>query len=331
MRPFGYDQATTTDDAVRLTTSGGEASYLAGGTNLVDLMRLGVARPERLVDVNAVLSRTIEDTDDGGLLVGAGVLNAELAAHPRVRRDYPVLSQALLAGASGQLRNMATTGGNLLQRTRCHYFYDTGTACNKRTPGSGCSAIEGQHRNLAVLGGSAHCIATYPSDMAVAMQVLDAEVLTLGQGGKERRIPLRSFYRLPGETPQIETVLDNGELITHIELPAPPAGRQVYRKVRDRASYAFALVSIAAVVDVADGVIRSVALAFGGLGPRPWRDPAVEQALVGQKPGRGVFDQAATTLLADAHGHGMNDFKIPLARRLLMACLRDLTDTGATA
>jgi len=335
MKRFDYQRADTPADAVTRADGQSATRFIAGGTNLLDLMKLQVEVPDTLVDISRLALTDIDDADAGGLTIGTLVDNATLAADPRIRKRYPVLSRALLAGASGQLRNMATTGGNLLQRTRCHYFYDITTACNKRAPGSGCDAIGGQHRNLAVLGTSAHCIATHPSDMAVAMQVLDAVVVTLGQDGKERRIPLGNFYRLPGETPQIETVLDNGELITHIELPPPPAGQQVYQKVRDRASYAFALVSVAAVVDVADGVIGSAALAFGGLGPRPWRDPAVEQVLVGQKPTAELFDHAATVLLADAHGSGMNDFKIPLARRLLVACLRDLTNdlskTGATA
>ncbi len=231
----------------------------------------------------------------------------------------------MLAGASGQLRNKASTGGNLLQRTRCYYFYDTASRCNKRAPGSGCDAIGGFNRILAVLGTSDQCIATHPSDMAVAMRALDATIVTQKVDGDKRRISIHDFYRLPGDTPQIETVLEVGELITHVELPAPPAGRQVYRKVRDRASYAFALVSVAGVVEVKDGVVASAALAFGGLGPMPWRNPAVEAAIVGRAPSTEAFEAAADALLADARGYGSNDFKIPLARRTLIATLRDLT------
>ena len=249
----------------------------------------------------------------------------QLAADPRVIAKYEVLSRALLAGASGQLRNKASTGGNLLQRTRCYYFYDTAMPCNKREPGTGCSAIGGFNRILAVLGTSEQCIATHPSDMAVAMRALDATIITQRPDGDKRRIAIHDFYRLPGDTPNIETVLETGELITHIELPAPPKGRQVYRKVRDRASYAFAIVSIAGVVRVEDGKIASASLAFGGLGPMPWRNPAVEAALVGQAPSDAAFNAAADALLAEAKGHGSNDFKIPLTRRLLVATLRDLT------
>jgi xanthine dehydrogenase YagS FAD-binding subunit len=253
------------------------------------------------------------------------VPNSDLAADPRVIAKYEVLSRALLAGASGQLRNKASTGGNLLQRTRCYYFYDTAMPCNKREPGTGCSAIGGFNRILAVLGTSEQCIATHPSDMAVAMRALDATIITQRPDGDKRRISIHEFYRLPGDTPNIETVLETGELITHIELPAPPKGRQVYRKVRDRASYAFAIVSIAGVVSVEDGKIASASLAFGGLGPMPWRNPAVEAALVGQAPSDAVFNAAADALLADATGYGSNDFKIPLTRRVLVATLRDLT------
>jgi xanthine dehydrogenase YagS FAD-binding subunit len=252
------------------------------------------------------------------------VRNSALAGDRRVREKYPVLSEALLAGASGQLRNKATTGGNLLQRTRCYYFYDTATPCNKREPGSGCSARQGFNRILAVLGTSDHCIASHPSDMAVAMRALEAEVLTLRPGGERRRIPIGQLYRLPGDTPHVETALDQGELITHVELPPPPPGRQLYRKVRDRASYAFALVSVAAALSVEDGRIASARLAFGGLGTMPWRDPEVEQVLVGEMPGPAVYDAAASRLLRDARGHGANDFKIPLARRTLVACLAQL-------
>jgi xanthine dehydrogenase YagS FAD-binding subunit len=239
---------------------------------------------------------------------------------------YEVLSRALLAGASGQLRNKATTGGNLLQRTRCYYFYDTASPCNKRVPGSGCAAIGGFNRILAVLGTSEHCIATHPGDMPVAMRALDATIVTQGPDGQARRISIHDFYCLPGDTPDVETVLQPGELITHVELPPlPPDVRQIYRKVRDRASYAFALVSVAGVVSIKDNRIAFASLAFGGLGPMPWRDRAVERELIGREPSTAVFEAAADALLAQARGHGSNDFKIPLARRTLIACLRKLT------
>lgn len=324
MKSFDYARADTPEEAVR---AGGR--YIAGGTNLIDLMKLQVETPERLVDISRLDLNEIEE-QDGGLLIGALVPNSDLAADPRVIARYPALSRALLAGASGQLRNKATTGGNLLQRTRCYFFYDTHAACNKRTAGSGCDAIGGFNRIHAILGASEQCIATHPGDMPVAMRALDAAVVTLKPDGDRRRIPLGDFYCLPGDTPHIETVLEPGELITHVALPAPPDGaRQLYRKVRDRASYAFALVSVAGVVAVKDGVISHAAIAFGGLAHLPWRDPAVEAALIGQPPTQAVFDAAAEALLANARGFGHNDFKIPLARRLIVAALRDLTGEPA--
>ena len=324
MKTFTYERADSADAAVRDTAP--TTRFIAGGTNLLDLMKLQVETPEKLIDITRLPLGDIEDMDDGGLRIGALVPNSDLAADARVIERYEVLSRALLAGASGQLRNRATTGGNLLQRTRCYYFYDTAMACNKRDPGSGCSAIGGFNRILAVLGTSEHCIATHPGDMPVAMRALDATIVTLKPDGDKRRIAIHDFYRLPGDTPEIETVLEPGELITHVELPAPPDGaRQLYRKVRDRASYAFALVSVAGVVKVADGRIAHAALAFGGLGPMPWRDAAVESALVGKAPSDEAFGAAADALLSDARGYGSNDFKIPLARRTLIACLRDLT------
>ncbi len=324
MKTFTYEKATTADEAVRDIDHVG-AKFIAGGTNLLDLMKLQVETPDKLVDISRLPLGEIEEREDGGLTIGALVPNSDLAADPRVIAKYEVLSRALLAGASGQLRNKATTGGNLLQRTRCYYFYDTAMPCNKRNPGAGCSAIGGFNRVLAVLGTSDHCIATHPGDMPVAMRALDATIITLKADGDKRRISIHDFYRLPGDRPDIETVLEPGELITHVELPAPPEGKQIYRKVRDRASYAFALVSVAGVVKVADGKIASASLAFGGLGPMPWRDPAVEAALVGQAPSDTVFAAAADALLADAKGYGSNDFKIPLARRVLIATLRELT------
>ena len=320
MKTFEYTKADSPEAAV---AAGGR--FIAGGTNLLDLMKLQIEAPEKLVDISRLDLATIEERADGGLTIWALVPNSDLAADPRVIKRYPVLSRALLAGASGQLRNKASTGGNLLQRTRCYYFYDTAMPCNKREPGSGCAAIGGFNRILAILGTSDQCIATHPSDMAVAMRALDAVIVTLQPGGDRRRIAIHDFYRLPGDTPHIETVIQPGELITHIDLPPPPAGTQLYRKVRDRASYAFALVSIAGIVSVEDGRIASASLAFGGLGPMPWRNPAVEAALIGQAPSTAVFEAAADALLADARGHGSNDFKIPLTRRTLIACLRDLT------
>lgn len=324
MKTFAYVRADSPEAAVTEITP--SARFIAGGTNLLDLMKLQIETPDRLVDISRLDLAEIEDTADGGLRIGALVPNSDLAADPRVTDRYEVLARALLAGASGQLRNRATTGGNLLQRTRCYYFYDTATACNKREPGSGCAAIGGFNRILAVLGTSDQCIATHPGDMPVAMRALDAVIVTLKPGGDRRRIAIHDFYRLPGDTPEIETVLEAGELITHVELPAPPAdAKQLYRKVRDRASYAFALVSVAGVVGVADGRIVTAALAFGGVGPMPWRDPAVERALIGEAPSTAVFEAAADALLADARGYGSNDFKIPLARRTLIASLRELT------
>jgi xanthine dehydrogenase YagS FAD-binding subunit len=328
MKSFAYARAASPEDAVHgIDTSG--AKFIAGGTNLLDLMKLQVETPDKLVDISRLDLGGIEEREDGGLTIGALVPNSDLAADRRVIAGYPVLARALLAGASGQLRNKATTGGNLLQRTRCYYFYDTASPCNKRAPGSGCGAIGGFNRIMAVLGTSPSCIATHPSDMAVAMRALDATVVTLKADGDRRRISIHDFYRLPGDTPHIETALEPGELITAIELPPPAGGNQLYRKVRDRASYAFALVSVAGVVTMADGRIASAALAFGGLAHLPWRDPAVEAALVGQAPATAAFEAAADALLAGARGWGSNDFKIPLARRTLIACLRDLTGDAA--
>ncbi len=317
-----FELARATNAAGACTAAGSIGRFIAGGTNLLDLMKLDVERPEKLVDISRLPLGDVEDTSEG-LRIGALVPNADLAAHERVRSRYPVLSRALLAGASGQLRNKASTGGNLLQRTRCYYFYDTGMPCNKRDPGTGCGAIGGFNRIHAILGASDKCIATHPSDMAVAMRALDAKVETLKEDGSTRTIPLSEFYRLPGDTPEIENALQQGELITHVVLPPPPPGHQVYRKVRDRASYAFALVSVAAVIAVENGRISSARLAFGGLAHMPWRDPAIEQLLVGQAPGADLFARAADKLLESAKGYGGNDFKIPLARRTLMATLHD--------
>jgi xanthine dehydrogenase YagS FAD-binding subunit len=321
MKLFTYERAISPEDAVRKAARP-DAKFIAGGTNLLDLMKLEIERPTHLVDVGNIGLATVDDQPDGGLRIGALVRNSDLAAEPRVRERYPVLSRALLAGASGQLRNMATTGGNLLQRTRCYYFYDTTQPCNKRTPGSGCSALGGFNRMHAIVGASDQCIAVHPSDMAVAMRVLDAQVETLSARGK-RVIPIADFHRLPGNTPQVETQLEPGELITAVTLPPPPPGRQVYRKVRDRASYAFALVSVAAIVDAAGGAIRSARFAFGGLTHKPWRMPQAETLLANARINDGAAVQrAADAALAGAHGHGSNDFKLPLARRTLAVALR---------
>ena len=326
MKPFAYARADSPAAAVR---AGPGTRFIAGGTNLLDLMKLEIETPARLLDISRLPLDRVEARADGGLTIGAMVSNSDLAADPRVIAGYPALSRALLAGASAQLRNKATAGGNMLQRTRCYYFYDTAMPCNKRAPGAGCSAIGGHTRIMAVLGWSEHCIATHPSDMAVALRALDAVVVTLRPDGREARCPIAQFHRLPGDTPHIETVLAPGELITAIELPPPVAGaRQAYRKVRDRASYAFALVSVAAVVRVEDGRIAQAALACGGLAHKPWRRAKAEAALVGEAPAPALFAAAADLLLAGARGHGDNDFKVPLARRVLIATLTELTEPG---
>jgi xanthine dehydrogenase YagS FAD-binding subunit len=290
-------------------------------------MKLQVETPSNLVDINRLPLDKIDETADGGLRIGALVRNSDLAADTRVRQRYGVLSRALLAGASGQLRNKATTGGNLLQRTRCYYFYDITKPCNKRNPGSGCAAIAGFNRIHAILGASEHCIATHPSDMAVAMRALDAEVETVNREGETKAIPIAEFYRLPGRTPEIETSLKPGEIISAVTLPAPPPGVQIYRKVRDRASYAFALVSVAAIVDSTQGRIRSARLAFGGLAHRPWRTAIAEQRLTNSPSNTATFNAAADAVLDDARGFGGNDFKIPLTRRTLHSVLAETTRT----
>ena len=329
MRSFDYSRAQTPQEAARLAGEAG-ARFIAGGTNLLDLMKLEIETPRRLVDISRLSLDVIAATPAGGLSIGAMVTNSDLAANGRVREAYPALARAILAGASAQIRNKATTGGNLLQRTRCFYFYDTASPCNKRQPGSGCSAIGGFTRIHAILGASDQCIATHPSDMAVALLALDASVVTLKVDGGVRRLPLAELYRLPGETPHLETVLEAGELITHVELPPAPAGaRQIYRKVRDRASYAFAIVSIAGIVSMQGARIATVTLALGGVAPKPWRDERVEQALIGAVPATETFEAAAGILLADARGQGSNDFKIPLVRRALVASLRDLTGVAS--
>jgi xanthine dehydrogenase YagS FAD-binding subunit len=323
MKAFTYERVDSAEAAARAAVTRPGAMFLAGGTNLLDLMKLQIETPAHLIDVNHLGLDGIEEDEDGWLRIGALVRNSDLAADSRVRERYPVLSRALLAGASGQLRNRATTGGNLLQRTRCYYFYDAGQPCNKRQPGSGCSALGGLNRMHAIVGASDQCIAVHPSDMAVAMRVLDARVETVSPHGSRRVIPIADFHRLPGDTPDRDTSLQPGEFITGVTLPPPPPGRQLYRKVRDRASYAFALVSVAAIVDVRGGQVQGARMAFGGLAHRPWRVEAAEAALTGAPAARPAFDAAADTLLQDARGQGHNDFKIPLTRRLLAGVLAE--------
>ncbi|WP_374405300.1 xanthine dehydrogenase family protein subunit M [Pelagerythrobacter sp.] len=313
MRSFTYERAKSPQEAATAVASRQGAKFIAGGTNLLDLMKLEIETPTHLVDVQDLGLDTIEDTPEGGLRIGTFVSNTALSAHPRVRRDYAVLTRAIQAGASGQLRNKATTGGNLLQRTRCPYFYDPNMPCNKRNPGSGCGALEGYSRQLGVVGVSDTCIATYPGDMANALSVLDAVVETVTPEGGTRSIPIGEFHRLWGDTPEIETALERGEMITHVTLPKPPGGTHFYRKVRDRASYAFALVSVAAVVQP-DGTGR---LAFGGVAPRPWRTSAADTAL---PQGAAAATRAA---FADARPRDDNRFKIALAERTLAAILAE--------
>jgi xanthine dehydrogenase YagS FAD-binding subunit len=326
MKSFTYERADTVVRAAAALAKPGTKA-IAGGTNLLDLMKLQVESPSQLVDINRLPLDKTEDTPEGGLRIGATVRNSDLAADSRVRQHYGVLSRALLSGASAQLRNKATTGGNLLQRTRCYYFYDVTKPCNKRDPGSGCAALGGFNRVLAILGGSDQCIATNPSDMAVAMRALDARVETVNAKGESRVIPIAEFHRLPGNTPQIETTLKADEIITAVTLPPPPAGVQIYRKVRDRASYSFALVSVAAIVDAAGGRIRSARLAFGGLAPKPWRVPQAEEKLVSASASADIVDGVANAVLDGARGYGSNDFKIPLTRRTLRAVLAEATGT----
>jgi xanthine dehydrogenase YagS FAD-binding subunit len=327
VKPFTYERALDPQAAVAaLAAAGAGAKFISGGTNLLDLMKLEIEQPSHLVDIGRLPLQKIEELPGGELRIGAQAVNADVAADQRVRTRYPVLAQALLAGASAQLRNKASTGGNLLQRTRCVYFYDTATPCNKRTPGEGCSAIGGFNRSHAILGTSASCIATHPSDMAVALIALDARVETLGAGGTARSIPIRDFHLLPETTPHIETVLLPGELITAVVLPPPPAGRQLYRKVRDRASYEFALVSVAAVVAITNDTIGDVRIAFGGVAHKPWRSLEAEAVLHGRPATLDTYLAAADAALARAVGHGHNDFKIELAKRTLVAALGHLAE-----
>jgi xanthine dehydrogenase YagS FAD-binding subunit len=328
VKPFDYERAADPQAAVALVAGRPGAAFLGGGTNLIDHMKLGITAAELLVDVTRLPFDTVEERDGGGVRIGAAVRNSDLSAHPLIRARYPALSQALVAGASGQLRNLATTGGNLLQRTRCVYFQDRTTPCNKRAPGSGCPAIGGYSRELAILGTSEQCIATHPSDMAVAMAALDAVVQVHGPDGA-RRVPLGELHRLPGDAPDRDTTLTHGELITAVDLPPVP-GRSAYRKVRDRASYAFALVSVAAVLDIANGEVADVRIALGGVAHKPWRAATAEARLRGGPATAQAFRAAAEAELDAATPTRDNAFKVPMARNTIVAVLRDLSERPAS-
>ncbi|MER6848299.1 xanthine dehydrogenase family protein subunit M [Streptomyces flaveolus] len=326
MREFGYQRADDVSGAVALLAADPDARFLGGGTNLVDLMKTGVERPALLVDVRELPLDGVEPTADGGLRIGATVTNSDLAAHPEVRRRYPALTQAVLAGASGQLRNMATVGGNLLQRTRCGYFTDVSKPCNKRVPGSGCPAITGEHHNHAVLGASDHCVAVHPSDMGVALTAFDG-VVTYETADGPGELPLADFYLPVGDTPHRETALPPGALITGVTLPpAPVAARSRYRKVRERASYAFAIGSVAAALDIEDGVVREARLALGAVASRPWRARAAEAVLTGAPAGGDTFAAAADAELAAARPLPDNAYKVTLMRNLVIAVLTELAE-----
>jgi xanthine dehydrogenase YagS FAD-binding subunit len=332
MKSFAYSRAETVEGAIGLLARSANAKFLGGGTNLVDLMRENIEQPDAVVDVThlsrGAVGSGINDLPDGGLVIGAAVLNSAVANNRLVRERYPVLSQAILFGASGQIRNMATTGGNLMQRTRCLYFYDGTAHCNKRIPGSGCDAIGGFNRMHAILGASEHCIATHPSDMCVALAALDAVVEVEGPGGK-RTIPINEFHRLPGDTPHVDTNLKSDELITAIHLPPLAfAKNSRYRKVRDRASYAFALVSVAAALETEGGTIRKVRLALGGVAHKPWRAYAAEREMSGAAASADTFGRAADAELAAARGYGHNHFKIELAKRTIVSVLTELAAAG---
>ncbi|MGC2323890.1 MAG: xanthine dehydrogenase family protein subunit M [Terriglobales bacterium] len=324
-RPANAAAAITVAGQAKTSQQGADVRFLAGGTTLIDLMKLDVETPARLLDINRLPFDEIEEMPDSGLKIGATIRNSDLANHPRVQRDYSVLSQAILSGASAQLRNMATTAGNLLQRTRCVYFRDTAMPCNKREPGTGCPAITGSNRTLAILGTSDHCIATNPSDMCVAMAALEAVIHVQGPKGT-RAIPIGDFHLLPGKTPHHETVLEPGDLITHVMLPPPKAGsRQVYLKLRDRASYEFALASAAVVMNVVGGNISYIRIALGGVGTKPWRSPDAEAALAGKAASAANFRHAAEGALRNAKPQSENKFKIELAKR----CLTHALETAA--
>ncbi|MGW3302644.1 FAD binding domain-containing protein [Streptomyces rubiginosohelvolus] len=329
MREFGYQRAHDVTGAVTLLAADPDARYLGGGTNLVDLMKTGVERPALLVDVRELPLDRIEPTADGGLRIGATVTNSDLAVHPEVRRQYPALTQALLAGASGQLRNMATVGGNLLQRTRCGYFTDLSQPCNKRSPGSGCPAVSGEHHNHAVLGASGHCVAVHPSDMGVALTALDA-VVSYESADGPGEVPITDFYLPVGDTPHRETALPPGALITHVTLPAAPvAARSRYRKVRERASYAFAIGSVAAALAVEDGRVREARLALGAVASRPWRARAAEAVLTGAPADGATFAAAADAELAAARPLPHNGYKVTLMRNLVVSVLTELAGEDA--
>lgn len=329
MNPFRYSKPDTLQAAVELSSA--HSRFIAGGTNLLDLMKENLTRPEHLIDITGLPLADLSETPSGGVMIGALVSNADLAWHPWIERRYPLLSQAILAGASPQLRNMASTGGNLLQRTRCYYFYDASVPCNKRRPGSGCPARSGLNRIHAILGASEQCVATHPSDMCVALAALDAVVHVLGRGGP-RTIEFADFHRLPGDAPDRDNQLADDELITYIELP--PAGfaeHSHYLKIRDRASYAFALVSVAAALELDGPVIRQARLALGGVAHKPWRDRAVESWLAGQAVSRETFTAAADALLQDAEPLAHNGFKVKLARRAIVRALSEAALVGGTA
>ena len=331
MNNFSYTRATTSQDALHLISTRRNAKFLGGGTNLLDLMRENIEQPEALVDVTRLSEAGIADTEDGGIWIGAEVKNTAVANHSGIRRRFPMLSQAILFGASGQIRNMATVGGNIMQRTRCYYFYDEAARCNKRAPGSGCDAIGGFNRIHAILGASEDCIATHPSDMCVALAALDATVHVEGPGAK-RSIPFVDFHLLPGQTPHLETVLASNELITAVEVPALAAAKNsMYRKVRDRASYAFALVSVASALELEDGNVKNVRIALGGVAPKPWRATLAEQALIGQQATPLTFQRAAEKELVSARGYAGNNFKIELAKRTIVSVLTELAKTGVRA
>ncbi len=326
MNPFSYARVTTVQEALDQAAAHGAGKFIAGGTNLIDLMKESVARPSHLIDLTRLPLAQIGQNDDGGLSVGALVSNADLAYHPEIERRYPLLSQAILAGASPQLRNMASTGGNLLQRTRCYYFYDVSTPCNKREPGSGCPARTGYNRIHAILGTSEQCVATHPSDMCVALAALAARVRIAGPGG-ERVVEFADFHRLPGDTPHLDTNLAPGELVLAVDLPARGfADHATYLKLRDRASYAFALVSVAAALELEAGLIKDARVALGGVAHKPWRDPAAEALLIGGPPDPEAFARTADALLEGAQGLAHNSFKIVLAKR---AIVRALTQAAA--
>jgi xanthine dehydrogenase YagS FAD-binding subunit len=327
MDSFTFTQPTTVDQAVQAAAKsvtaqqGAQIRFIAGGTTLVDLMKLNVERPHEIVDINGLPLDRVEPSPDGGLVIGALARNSDVALHPIVRRDYPVLSQALLSGASPQLRNMATTGGNLLQRTRCVYFRDTAHACNKREPGTGCSAIGGHNRMLAILGTSKDCIATNPSDQNVALTALEATIQIQGPKGK-RSVPIHDFYLIPGSTPNLENLLEPGEIITSVTLPPPVAGaNSTYLKLRDRAAYEFALASAAIVMQVSGGKIQHIRVALGGVGTKPWRSIEAEKALEGRSPDRATFAKAAEAALRDAKPASENAFKVELSRRCIVRAL----------